>query len=499
MLLSQKERDRRAGLNTAGFVTGYRGSPLGGLDLQFSRLAREFKASDIRFEPGLNEELAATALWGAQQAEMRGEGRFDGVFGLWYGKGPGVDRCGDVFRHANLAGTSKHGGVLALMGDDHTAEIFDHRTPIGIRLRRSDDAGAVAGGRAGNSGLRRARMGAEPLRRRLGRAQMHQGYGGIDRSRRRLARSRRRPMTPDLPMLSGGLNIRTGDGILAQEERLQEYKRPAMVAWIAANRLNRIVTSGGADAKIGVITLGKSYLDVRQALDELGVDERRCNDLGLRLYKLGCAWPIEPEGLRQFARGLSLVIVVEEKRSLIEVQLREELYGSADQPVCIGKRDEKGDWLFPVRRGALDLNDIAIAIGERLAEKSAPTPNSKRASPACAARNRRSPKSRRSRNAIPMLLLGPARTTVRPWCPKAARAYAGIGCHLGMAQYMDRATDGYTQMGGEGANWVGEAPFSTRDHVFQNLGDGTYNHSGALALRWAIDTKTNVTYKSCLE
>jgi indolepyruvate ferredoxin oxidoreductase len=490
LLLSQKERDRRAGLNTAGFVTGYRGSPLGGLDLQFSRLAREFKASDIRFEPGLNEELAATALWGAQQAEMRGEGRFDGVFGLWYGKGPGVDRCGDVFRHANLAGTSKHGGVLALMGDDHTAEssttahqsefaFVDVMTPIlsPAGVQEILDYGALGWAFSRYAGVW---VGLKCIKDTI------ESTAVVDGSLDRVA-----PMTPDLPMLSGGLNIRTGDGILAQEERLQEYKRPAMVAWIAANRLNRIIASGGPNAKIGVITLGKSYLDVRQALDELGVDEKRCNDLGLRLYKLGCAWPIEPEGLRQFARGLSLVIVVEEKRSLIEVQLREELYGSADQPVCIGKRDEKGDWLFPVK-GALDSNDIAIAIGERLLKIS---PD--------AELEARLARLRRAQSALdeikevtqrnPYFCSGCPhnRSTV---VPEGARAYAGIGCHF-MAQYMDRATDGYTQMGGEGANWIGEAPFSTREHVFQNLGDGTYNHSGALALRWAIDTKTNVTYK----
>jgi indolepyruvate ferredoxin oxidoreductase len=364
LLLSQKERDRRAGLNTGGFVTGYRGSPLGGLDLQFSKLKQEFKASDIRFEPGLNEELAATALWGAQQAEMRGEGRFDGVFGLWYGKGPGVDRCGDVFRHANLAGTSKNGGVLALMGDDHTAEssttahqsefaFVDVMTPIlsPAGVQEILDYGALGWAISRYAGVW---VGLKCIKDTI------ESTAVVDGSLDRVA-----PIKPDYPLPLGGLNIRTPDGILAQEERLQEHKRPAMVAWLAANKLNRIVTSGGADAKIGVITLGKSYLDVRQALDELGIDEKRCNDFGLRLYKLGCAWPIDPEGLREFARGLSLVIVVEEKRSLVEVQLREELYGTADQPVCIGKRDEKGDWLFPVK-GALDSNDIAIAIGERL-------------------------------------------------------------------------------------------------------------------------------------
>jgi indolepyruvate ferredoxin oxidoreductase len=491
LLLAQKERDRRAGRNTAGFVTGYRGSPVGGLDLQFTRLGKLFKANDIHFEPGLNEELAATAVWGAQQAEMRGEGRFDGVFSLWYGKGPGVDRCGDVFRHANLAGTSRHGGVLALMGDDHTAEssttahqsefafvdvMMPVLSPAGVQ--EVLDYGALGWALSRYAGVW---VGLKCIKDTI------ESTAVVDTSLDRVA-----PVAPsDFPMPAGGLNIRTPDGILDQEARLQEHKRAAVVAWIAANKLNRIITSGGPSAKIGIITIGKSYLDTRQALDDLGIDEARCNELGLRLYKLGCAWPIEPEGLRQFARGLSLIIVVEEKRSLVEVQVREELYGEPDQPICIGKKDEAGRWLFPVK-GALDPNDIAIAIGERLLKFH---PSEELAA--------RLDHVRRSQAALSEIKEVTARTPY--FCsgcphnrstvvPEGARAYAGIGCHF-MAQYMDRSTDGFTQMGGEGANWIGESHFSTRPHVFQNLGDGTYNHSGALALRWSIDAKVNVTYK----
>jgi indolepyruvate ferredoxin oxidoreductase len=491
LLLAQKERDRRAGLNTAGFVSGYRGSPVGGLDLQFTRLAKSFKANDIHFEPGLNEELAATAIWGTQQAEMRGEGRFDGVFSLWYGKGPGVDRCGDVFRHANLAGTSPNGGVLALMGDDHTAEssttahqsefaFVDVMMPIlsPAGVQEVLDYGALGWALSRYAGVW---VGLKCIKDTI------ESTAVVDASLDRII-----PVAPsDFPMPPGGLNIRTPDGILEQEARLQEHKRAAMVAWIAANKLNRIIASGGADPKIGIITIGKSYLDTRQALDDLGIDEISCNELGLRLYKLGCAWPIEPAALREFARGLSLIIVVEEKRSLIEVQVREELYGEPNQPVCIGKKDEAGRWLFPVK-GALDPNDIAIAIGERLL-KFHPSE----------ALSARVAKVRRSQAALAEIREVAIRTPY--FCsgcphnrstviPEGARAYAGIGCHF-MAQYMDRSTDGYTQMGGEGANWIGESHFSKRPHVFQNLGDGTYNHSGALALRWAIDSKVNVTYK----
>jgi indolepyruvate ferredoxin oxidoreductase len=491
LLLMQKERDRRAGLNTGGFVTGYRGSPVGGLDLQFARLKKEFAAADIHFEPGLNEELAATALWGTQQAEMRGEGRFDGVFGLWYGKGPGVDRSGDVLRHANLAGTSKHGGVLALMGDDHTAEssttahqsefaFVDVMMPIlsPAGVQEVLDYGALGYALSRFAGVW---VGIKCIKDTIESTAVVDAR--IDRVN---------PVIPaDYKLPPGGLNIRTPDPILEQEARLQDHKREAMVAWLAANKINRTILSGGAAPRIGIITAGKSYLDVRQALGDLGLDEARCEALGLRLFKLGCTWPVVPAEIHAFAQGLDLIIVVEEKRSLIEVQVREELYGSASQPVCVGKRDEKGEWLFPVK-ASLDPNQIGLAIGERLLryhddESVRLLVNRLRQARAAIA------DIKQEATRTPYFCSGCPhnRSTV---IPDDARAYAGIGCHF-MAQFMDRNTDGYTQMGGEGANWVGEARFSKRGHVFQNLGDGTYNHSGALALRWAIDTKTNVTYK----
>ncbi len=279
--------------------------------------------------------------------------------------------------------------------------------------------------------------------------------------------------------------------MLEQEKRLQNYKRDAVLAWLRANRLNRILISGGAKPRLGIIAAGKSYLDVRQALDELGIDELRANALGLRLYKIACPWPLEPQGLREFAQGLDKIIVVEEKRSLIENQLRDELYGSAHQPVCVGKKDEKGRPLFPVA-GALDVNHIAIAIGRRLLEFNA--------SPELEARvayletlQRGLAPLKDAAVRTPYFCSGcPHNTSTK--VPEGMRAYAGIGCHY-MVQRMDRATEGYTHMGGEGANWIGEAPFSTRDHIIQNLGDGTYNHSGVLAIRWAIAAGTNITFK----
>jgi indolepyruvate ferredoxin oxidoreductase len=264
-----------------------------------------------------------------------------------------------------------------------------------------------------------------------------------------------------------------------------------MLAFVRANKLNKTITSGGRAPKIGVVTTGKAYLDVRQAFDELGIDEIKCNDLGLRLFKIACVWPIGRQELAEFAQGLDLIVVVEEKRSLIEVQVREELYGTANQPVCIGKKDEQGNWLFPVK-GALDPNDIAICIGERLLRYGANeelAANVARLKSAQRALSETTDVAQR----IPYFCSGcPHNTSTR--VPEGSRAYAGIGCHY-MSQWMDRKTLGYTQMGGEGANWIGEAPFSNREHVFQNLGDGTYNHSGYLAIRAAIVSGVTMTYK----
>src|SRR5690242_5973946 len=493
MCLMQKERDRRAGLKTAGYVTGYRGSPLGGLDYQFQRAVALCQANDIKFQPAINEDLAATALWGSQQAELRGEGKFDGVFGLWYGKGPGVDRSGDVLRHANFAGSSRYGGVLALMGDDHTAESSTtaHQSEfnfVDVMIPILNPAGVQEIIDYGIYGWAMSRFtGAW-----VGLKCMHETVestavidGSLDRLNIVI------PGPGEYAMPDGGLNIRLGDSVLGMEARLHDFKRDAMLAFVSANRLNRQITSGGRNPKIGVITVGKSYLDVRQALDELGLDEIRCNDLGLRMHKIACPWPIARQELQEFARGLELIIVVEEKRSLIEVQVREELYGTANQPVCIGKKDEQGNWLFPVK-AALDANDVAICLGERLLKYATDENLAGRV-----ARLKQAQRVLRDTQdvavRIPYFCSGCPHNSSTV-VPEGSRAYAGIGCHY-MVQWMDRSTLGFTQMGGEGANWIGEAPFSKRPHVFQNIGDGTYNHSGYMAIRGAIASGANITYK----
>src|SRR3954454_966789 len=491
MLLMQRERDRRGGLDTAGFICGYRGSPLGGLDQQFWKAKESLEAAQIKFEPGLNEELAATACWGSQQAGLLGEGKHDGVFALWYGKGPGVDRSGDVFRHANIAGSAKNGGVLALMGDDHTAESSSiaHATEylfVDTMVPILNPAGVQELIDYGIYGYALSRFAGTWAAIKCVKDNI-ESTASVDVSLDRLP-----VILPEFEMPPDGLNIRYETDILTQEARLHEHKRAAASAFIRANGLNRTIYSGGASAKIGIITVGKSYLDVRQALDDLGIDEARANRIGLRLFKVACPWPLDLDHIRDFARGLDLIIVVEEKRSLIEVQVRENLYGTAMQPLVVGKKDERSDWLFPAK-GALDPNAIAIAIGERVLKVIGPAED-------IAQRVRQLKQYQAMLNDIvdvaqrtPYFCSGcPHNSSTK--VPEGSLAGGGIGCHF-MALWMDRQTVGFTMMGGEGAQWVGQAPFSTRQHFFQNIGDGTYNHSGVLALRFALSAKANITYK----
>jgi indolepyruvate ferredoxin oxidoreductase len=490
-LLVQRERDRRAGLSTAGFVSGYRGSPLGGLDQQLARAGKQLKAADIVFQPGLNEDLAATAIWGTQQAELSGEGKHDGVFALWYGKGPGVDRSGDVFRHANMAGTSRHGGVICLLGDDHTAESSTnaHQTEFVLVDRMMpilNPAGVQEIMDYALHGFALSRFASVWVGIKCVKDNI-ESTASVDGSVERVQIA----LPDDYVMPPGGLGIRRELDFLDQEKRLHVHKREAILAYLRANRLNQTILSGGQAPRIGIITVGKSYLDVRQALEELGLDEVRANDLGIRLFKVACPWPLDPAELKAFAAGLDLVMVVEEKRSLIEVQLREELYGSAHQPMVIGKKDEKGDWLFPVH-GALDPNDVAIALGARLLQYRDDPALRARLEVIATAQGRLAEAIELAKR-TPYFCSGCPHNTSTV-VPEGARASAGIGCHF-MALWMDRDTAGFTQMGGEGASWIGEAPFSKRGHIFQNLGDGTYTHSGSLAIRWAVASGVNITYK----
>ncbi|WP_281081911.1 indolepyruvate ferredoxin oxidoreductase family protein [Variovorax paradoxus] len=490
--ISQRIRDSRAGLDTAGYITGYRGSPLGTFDEQLVKAKKHLDTQGIVFVPGVNEDLAATAVWGSQQAEATGEGKHDGVFSLWYGKGPGVDRTGDAFRHGNLAGSSQHGGVLLLLGDDHTCEssttchqsefaMVDAMIPVlsPAGVQEILDFGLFGWALSRFSGCWVAMKCVKDTVEATASVE-------VDIERVKLVE----PDDVNLPL--DGVNLRQPDTPHAQEARLHRHKLDAVRAFARANGLNRTVIDG-AGARFGIVTHGKSYLDVLQALDELELDDTAAADLGIRLYKVGMTWPLEPEGALKFAANLDRILVVEEKRGLVEQQLKEQLYGLPDAPVIIGKHDEHKKTLLQSEM-ALDPGQIAIAIGERLLHMH---PNRQLDS-----------LSRRVVELRALKVPGAAVDIVSRsfyFCsgcphssstvvPAGSKAYAGIGCSW-MAQVMDRSTMGYTQMGAEGLSWVGEAPFSKRKHVFQNIGDGTYFHSGLLAIRAAVAAKTNITYK----
>ena len=357
LTLMQHARDKKAGLNTAGFVTGYRGSPIAGLEGAFLRAKGIISKANIRFHPGLNEDLAATSVWGAQQAELRGDGVYDGVFGIWYGKGPGVDRTGDVLRHANHAGTSKNGGVLALLGDDHIAESSTsaHQSEFAMvdaMIPVLNPAGVQEMLDFGVYGFAMSRYAGVWVGLKCVKDNMEATAtvdGRVDRVE---------IQTPqDFVMPPGGLNIRVGDQALDKEARLHDYKRGAILAFARANKIDRLVMSGGPRAKIGVITTGKSYLDVRAALEELGIDEVMANSIGLRLYKVGMPWPLEAEGVKRFAEGLDLILVVEEKRALIETQVKEQLYDLPTRPARARQEGRERAVAVPSQRRARAVGD----------------------------------------------------------------------------------------------------------------------------------------------
>ncbi len=488
--LIQRARDQANGHNTAGYVTGYRGSPLGAVDGTFGGAQKALDEAHVKFHPGLNEDLAATALWGSQQAELRGEGKYEGVFGLWYGKGPGVDRSGDVFRHANIAGSSPLGGVLVAMGDDHTGEssttlhqsemaLIDAMMPIlsPAGVQELLDYCVTGWALSRYSGLW---VGVKCMKDTI------EATAVVDGNAHRIAID----LPDDFRMPEQGLNIPIYEEPWRGEVRMHDHKRAAAEAFARANRLDWR-SLGAAGARVGVVSAGKSWLDVVHALDLLGIDQAKAEQIGLTVYKVGMVWPLEPQRLRAWSEGLDLVIVVEEKRSIIETQLKEILYDLPQRPRVIGWRDEAGEVLFSVKKG-LDPVTIAKGIGAQLERHGCATESMRHAFGALdeATRTDNRPDSA---TRTPWFCAGcPHNSSTK--VPNGSRAYAGIGCHY-MAQWMDRETLGYTHMGGEGANWIGEAPFSNRDHVFQNLGDGTYNHSGILAIRAAIGAGVNMTYK----
>ena len=488
--MMQSDADRRVGLHTAGYVTGYRGSPLGALDQQLALARSQLEACRIKFLPAVNEDLAATAVWGTQQAGWRGDGLYDGVFSMWYAKGPGVDRSGDPLRHGNLAGTSANGGVLILMGDDHVCESSTtaHQSEyslVNTFIPVLNPAGVQDILDFGLYGWALSRYSGCWI----GLKSVHdtvEASASVIASPDRISTS----VPKEFVMPEGGVNFRWPDTPQAQEVRLHQFKLPAVSAFVRQNPIDRQVL-GDAQGQLGVISTGKSYLDVRRAFLELGIDESRAKALGLKLYKVGMPWPLEPQGLRAFARGVRKLVVVEEKRALIEDQVRSILYGVANPPEVIGKADESGAVLFQVH-GRLDAAQIGQAIGERLLEFSGDETLA-RALERLRHRADHSALKEAAMRRTPYFCAGcPHNTSTQ--VPDGSRALAGIGCHY-MAQWMDRETATFTQMGGEGASWIGEAPFSATGHVFQNIGDGTYFHSGLLAIRACVGAQVNITYK----
>ncbi len=490
--LLQRQRDQRAGLNTAGFVSGYRGSPLGGLDKELWHARSFLDAGQIRFQPGLNEDLAATAVWGSQQAGLAGDARYDGVFGLWYGKGPGVDRSGDVFKHANMAGTARHGGVLVLAGDDHGAKsstvahqseyaFMDAMIPVlnPATLQEMLDYGLIGWAMSRFSGCWVAMKTI---------TEMVDASGSVDADPFRLTLVE----PSDFVLPPGGLHIRWPDKPLEQELRLMRHKLYAALAFARANHLDRVVIDA-PDPRFGIVTTGKAYLDVMQALEDLGIDAAHAAEIGLRVFKVGMSWPLERDGVRHFAEGLDEILVVEEKRAVIENQLKEQLYNWREdvRPRVIGKFDEAGEWILP-SAGELTPARVARVIAARI-DRFYTSPRVKQRLDWLEDKERSLAKAPPPISRVPFYCAGCPHNTSTV-VPEGSRALAGIGCHY-MVTWMDRRTDTFTHMGGEGATWIGQAPFVTTPHVFQNLGDGTYSHSGSLAIRAAVAAGVPITYK----
>ncbi|MEA9656299.1 indolepyruvate ferredoxin oxidoreductase family protein [Xanthomonas campestris pv. raphani] len=497
--LMQHLRDVAAGLDTAGFVSGYRGSPLGGLDLELWRARAHLEAAKVTFTPGLNEDLAATMVWGTQQTNLFPGATVQGVYGMWYGKGPGVDRSGDVFKHANAAGTSPFGGVLALAADDHACrsstlphgsedEFVSAMMPILNPAGVQDilDMGLLGWAMSRYTGRW---VGFKTI------AETVESSASVDVD----PFARQIVLPDDFALPPGGLSIRWPDPPVDQEMRLHRYAVAAAQAFARANGIDKLVLDS-PQARLGIVTTGKSYLDVLQALEYLGLDAQACAQIGIRVYKVGMTWPLEPAGITAFARGLDDIVVMEEKKAFIERQMKELFYNwpasAGARPSIVGKYDEHGAWILP-STGELTPATIAAVIGKRI--QRFPLPSA--AIAASIAQRLRWMEAKEAEMALPRALF----PRVPHYCsgcphntstvvPEGSRALGGIGCHY-MVTWMNRSTDTFTHMGGEGVTWSGQAPFTATPHVFQNLGDGTYFHSGSLAIRQSVATGVNITYK----
>ena len=488
----QRQRDQQAGLNTAGFISGYRGSPLGSIDQALWNAQAHLDKHQITFQPGVNEDLAATSVWGSQQVNLYPGARYDGVFSMWYGKGPGVDRSMDVIRHANAFGTAKHGGVLAVAGDDHAAKssTLPHQTEhmfMGASIPVLSPANVQEVLDLGILGWEMSRYCGSWVALKAITENMDSAISAeIDPNRVNIV------IPEDFELPPEGVHGRLGSTPLEQEYIMQKYRIYAARQFAKVNHINRI-TIDSAVPRLGIITSGKSYLDVMQALEDLGIGESLAGKIGLRVLKVGMSWPLEPVSTHEFARGLEEILVVEEKRSIIEDQLTGQLYNwpVAKRPRVIGEFDEQGNDLL-VNYGELTPAMIARAIAARIAKFYDSDTIHKRLT-FLEAKERTLETPRVTLNRTPHYCSGCPHNTSTV-VPEGSRAGGGIGCHY-MVTWMDRETHSFTQMGGEGAQWIGQAPFTEEQHIFQNLGDGTYFHSGLLAMRAAISSGVNITYK----
>jgi indolepyruvate ferredoxin oxidoreductase len=484
--IQQRLRDVAAGRNTAGFISGYRGSPLGRYDMELWRNADWLKRHHIHFQPGVNEDLAATAVWGSQYIGIFPGAKYDGVFSVWYGKTPGVDRSADVLRHANGAGTSQWGGAIALCGDDHAAKSSTQAAQsdyiliaTGIPVLYPANVQDIMD--FGLHGLAMSRHAGCWVGMKL--------VTDVVESSGSVYVGPRYPeaIAPDTPMPPGGVAIRRFDRPLDQEARLYNHKLHAALDYARANGLNRIVLDS-ASPKLGIVAAGKGYTDVRQALLELGLDEEAAAAKGIRLLKIGMVWPLDPQIIEHFAQGLDTILVVEEKRPVLENQIKTILFDapSAQRIPVVGKFHGANEWAAVRGQpalpsvGELAPPQVAALIAKLLGLNWELT----------------APGSARGQGPLrmPTFCSGcPHNTSTQ--VPQGSRALAGIGCHAIAALQRPEHTGTMCHMGGEGAMWVGQAPFTEEKHVFANLGDGTYFHSGFLAIRQAVAAKVPITYK----
>ncbi len=488
--LMQRTMDIAAGLNTAGFISGYRGSPLGALDQELWRAKSFLAESNVEFLPAVNEDLAATAMLGSQQVETDPQREVDGVFGLWYGKGPGVDRAGDALKHGNAYGSSPHGGVLVVAGDDHgcVSSSMPHQSDVAFmtfmmpNLNPSSVAEYLS---FGLYGLALSRFSG-----------MWVGFKAISETVES-AMSVELPPYPqfvipkDFKVPEGGLHYRWPDLPGPQIEERLEAKKAATLAFAAANPIDRKIFDV-PNARFGIVTTGKAHLDLMEALRLLGIDRSNAAKAGIDVYKVGMVWPLEPNGALEFVKGKHEVLVVEEKRGIIESQFKEYFYDYPGRKPkrMVGKEDEDGHRLIPWV-GELAPIQLAEIVAHRLDNEFGGNTYTSRAAKLLEDGGASIEVTGAKR--LPYFCSGcPHNTSTK--VPEGSKALAGIGCHF-MANWMDRDTDGLVQMGGEGVNWITRSLFNGRKHVFQNLGDGTFYHSGSLAIRQAVAAKTNITFK----